>query len=132
MAAEEAEGVKSSLRAMVKQLRGELSEKLGEVAEICARGGTINGRTIESARAVLERCSSLNILGDGQLSEQISAVERMLESVNRSRESSRDEREDFVAGLQDVKANLQADVEGAVKDAEASLVSTGRRQLSLA
>ncbi len=125
-AAQEAEGVKSIIGDMVKQLRGDLTEKLKAILEITTRGGKLSDKSLISAKQLLDRVDSLNVLGDETLSQQIKAMRKALSTVSEGQYD-----DGFVVGLNDIQKNLQESVEQAIKDAEENLTGVGRRKLTI-
>lgn len=122
----EAEGVKSILGDMVRQLRGDIQDKLKAIIESATKGGKINARSIDAAMALMDRVDSLNILGDRELTIQIRNVRKILGSVD-----SKDVGEGFIAGLAGVQKELDKSVEIAIAEAEQSLTGVGRRKLDM-
>jgi hypothetical protein len=124
----ETDTVKSVLRDMVAGLREEVTTKLAEVLALIQKGGKLHERSLESARAVLARVDAVNVLGDEELTRQVSAFRRALDGV-RAGERVGDA---TVTGLADVAKALSADLEEATAAAEAKLTGVGRRKLAVA
>jgi hypothetical protein len=125
-AKQEAEGVKSILGDMVKQLRADITDKVQSIMEICAKGGKLPERSIDVALELLDRVDSLNILGDRELEAQTRALRKMLVKVDPKAVDS-----GFVTGLTQVQEALKGSVEDAIRQAEDSLTGLGRRQIAI-
>lgn len=124
VAANEAEQVKDIIGTMVGQLRTELSEKVKKILQIVDRGGKLTDSSVGSAMALLTKVESLNVLGDQVLAQQIQALRAALSAVDKKEVG-----DDFIKGLGDVEEALEASVEEAIKQAEDSLTSVGKRKL---
>lgn len=125
-AKQEAEGVKSILGDMVKQLREDVQVRVKELAEIALKGGKLREGSIQATMELLDRVDALNILGDTELSQQTGALRRLLRGVDPKEVGA-----GFVAGLSGVQEALSASVQEAVQAAEERLTGVGNRSLDL-
>ncbi len=131
-AEQETQEVKSIVADMVKQLRGEMTEKLQDILSITAKGGKLQGKSLESANQMLDRLETLNILGDTVLVDQIRAMRSVLSSVDTEKVAGANYDATLVTGLNDIQKVLETSVEEAIANAERTLTGVGRRKLSLA
>jgi hypothetical protein len=118
--------VKDVLRGMVTDLRGEVSEKLGEVLKVISRGGTLQKRSVDSARAVLDRVESVSIFGDKTLTNQIKEIRKILDNINAKKVSQEE-----VLSIEQIKGILETDIDAAVEAAEKSLTGLGQRKIQV-
>lgn len=121
----EGDNVKSMVRSMVEQLRGEMTTKLADLLKLIERGGKLPERSIKSAVDLLDRLEGLNVFGDAALAEQIRTVRSWIEGVEGGKPG-----EALAAGIADVKRSLEEGLEAAVAEAEASLTGVGKRKLA--
>ena len=129
-AQEETENVKGVVREMITQLRGEFTDKLGAVMAAVARGGKIPQPSVDSAIEVMDRIDAMNVFGDGELTNQVSILRRILKSATDDG-TTKSERIGMVSDLSTMAKTMDKTVEQAVAEAEKSLTSLGRRKLSL-
>lgn len=122
----ESEEVKSIVRSMVEQLRGELTGKISDIMGVIAKGGKLPARSVESALTMIRRVESLNVIGDEELSRQIVTLRTALETWDSGKEVD----DAFTTGLSGIKDSLEKSIEEAVKEAEANLTGLGRRRFS--
>lgn len=118
--------VKDILREMVTNTRTELIEKIGSVLAIISGGGTLKSSTISSAKEMLDRIDSVNIFGDDTLAEQTKIFRNILDGVDPKKIGK-----DTIDSIEQVKKNIEDDIENAVARAEAALTGLGNRTLEV-
>lgn len=123
---EEGNNVKSIVEDMIVQLRQEAVEKVKQILRLTDKGGKLRKDTLESAMAMVDRLEALNVMGDGVLAQQISALRSSLTSVGEEVPGK-----EFSKGLKDIEQELTSSVEEAVKEAEKNLCGLGRRKLAV-
>lgn len=116
--------VKSIVSGMVTELRSEVQTKVEQLLKAATRGGKLNKKTLEGARAMVDKLETLNILGDATLATQLQALRMTFEGMETEKMD-----EEFSANLNAIKAELEATADQAILDVEASLTATGRRKL---
>jgi hypothetical protein len=121
----EGDSVREVVTEMVKELREEVTQKLKEVLILIQKGGKLRTGTLNSALATLDRIDSVNVLGDGVLTDQVARLRRALRSID----TEQDVPESMVDGLDKIKSVLEADIADAVLSAERNLSGLGRRKL---
>lgn len=126
--ADESEAVRGVVRDMVAQLRAEVTGKLSDVLALIQKGGKLQPRSIEAAVQVLDHVDNVNVLGDAELSAQVKALRRALESIEQGKRVS----DSTIMGLEQIKKSLETDIETAVAAAEERLTGVGRRKLEVA
>jgi hypothetical protein len=122
---DETEDVREVLNEMLEELYKELREQLTAIINQASKGGSLQERTIESMRGILDRVTDLNFVGDVTLTRQVDSIRRYLLNVNRKAVE-----EGFIDGLTKAREELSVSVEEATKEAEAKLTGLGRRKLS--
>jgi len=127
-AAVETENVKGIVREMIGQLREELTEKVGTIMALVARGGKVPTSSVESAKEVLDRIESMNIFGDSVLSEQVGKLRAVL--TQSEREMSRSKSNNLQT-LTSITKAIEGSIEEAVAEAEMNLTGVGRRKIDL-
>ena len=121
--------VDETIGEMVGKLRQEIDAKMGDVIDLCVRGGKLSMKTYNSARTCLDRLESLNVFGDQGLAR---AITRMRETVSRAIDAGPDNASEvLVGGLNPVREELSNSVEEAVAQAAKRLTGGGKRKLSL-
>lgn len=125
-AEEEAESIKSVVRGMIEQLRGEVTKKITVLTELIGKGGKVPKQSIESARALILRIEGLNVMGDNELNEQTRALGRFLDALEDDSQNP-----SIAMGLTDMKKNLEESIDVAVKEAEERLTGVGKRKLAV-
>ena len=127
-AGEEGEEVKSIVKSMVEQLRGEVQEKLANVLMLITKGGKLKAKSIESANATIDRISALNVFGDTVLDQQVKALRGVLSGIDPDGEKIGS---NVVSGLTDIQKALETSMEQAIAEAEQNLCALGRRKLDI-
>lgn len=124
---EESESIKSVVRGMIEQLRGEVGDKLKTLTELIGKGGKVPKQSLESARTLITRIEAMNVMGDSTLTEQTQALGRFINALE-------DEAQNPVVamGLAEIQKTLETSIEQAVLDAENRLTSVGRRKIEMA
>lgn len=128
---EEAETVKSVVREMIEQLRGEVAEKIGTIIAAVARGGKIPEPTINAAREVIDRVESMNLFGDSVLSEITRKLRGVIDKAERDGKVYRSRKAGFLDELTGIQKEIDRSVEEAVAEAERNLTGLGRRKFSM-
>ena len=125
-AQEETDSIKSVVRGMVEQLRTDVTTKITVLTDLIGKGGKVPKQSIESARALILRIESLNVMGDRVLDEQTRTLGRFLDALEDDSQSP-----EIAMGLSDMRKQLEESVEQAVKEAEDRLTSVGKRKLEI-
>lgn len=110
--------VKDALATMVGGLRDEAIKKVGEITDLIVRGGKYSAKTINAARRVIDRLHGMNVLGDKQLESALDKLNVVLSDYKG---------DGNVASFEEVKAELQKDLDKAAEAAAEKLMSLGKR-----
>ena len=121
---EEAENVKSVVREMVTQIREEFTEKVVIISKAVARGGKLKSNVAAAANEVLARVEEMNLFGDVVLNKQIRALRALIEKA-----SGMDDISGLEKDMDSIKTALDVSLEEAVRNAESSLTTMGRRRI---
>lgn len=124
--AAETEAVRSIVNSMVMELRTEFSKKVGKIAKVVARGGIIPEKMIESAVEVMGRVESMNVMGDEVLRQQVGILRGILTAAEANSRKTVGIPE---TTLTDIEKAIEESADEAVRAAEESLTSMGRRRI---
>lgn len=125
-ALEETDSIKSVVRGMIEQLRGEVTEKLKVLTDLIGKGGKVPKQSIDSARSLINRIDSLNVMGDRVLTDQVRALGRFLDGLE-----SEEDLGTVAIGIGEIQRTLESSIEEAVKEAEERLTGVGKRKLDI-
>jgi len=120
----ETSSVRSTIAAMVREMREETTAKIAAVQKCIANGGALTQRTIDSAIAALDRVDAINVLGDDKLTVQTAALRALLRTV----QAGEDVKPEEVKALDAIKAAIQADTAAAIEAAEAKIGGVQKRR----
>jgi hypothetical protein len=125
VAEEESESIKSVVKGMVEQLRGELVEKVGSLLDSAKKGGKLRTTSISSALTCLDRADSMNVLGDSELAKLTRALRNAIMNIDPEKDVSTG----MLDELDGLKTELETGAAEAVAQAEQALMGLGVRKL---
>lgn len=114
--------VKDAITSMVQSLRDEVTKKIESIMALVKGGGKYTAKTINSARRVIDRMRKMNVLGDKTLDSALNKLNAALSDYKG---------DDNLESFEDVKKELEKDLDKAAEAAAEKLMSLGKREVRL-
>lgn len=122
---EETGRIQSVVSGMVNELRTEVQKTVAQLLKAAAKGGKLRKNTLESSYKMIERLETLNVLGDTVLAQQLQGLKATFAQMDKNQMD-----DIFIAGLEEVKTELEESGEAAIREVEANLTGVGRRKFA--